>query len=666
MKNIYFLSLNMVNVVPYVYGLLRAYAEQNKLIADNYVWKEPFWKMEPVDTIVKKIIDPDILCISCYIWNHNQQLKIAEKVRKRYPYCKVICGGPHVPDASESYFSKHPYVDVLVHGEGEIPLLDLLIEFFKKNPRLKKISGISFNENGRSVKNPPGNMLPEELSIPSPYLLGLFDDFLNEEDLHKIGFLETTRGCPFSCSYCDWGVNSMNKIRRHDLEKIYQEIQFIGKRRIKDLYISDPNFGILDRDLEISHMLVETKKKYGYPQAVRINCAKNTNDRVYRISQLLFDNEMLWSTTLSMQSLDEKVLKAIKRNNIGIDNYRTLKGRYNEHGIPTYTEMILGLPLETRASFIKGVCSLLELGNHDDIRFFQLALLPNAPMSQKPTREKYGLKTKIKPLRVVDENCEREDVELVFETDTMNYDDWAYCTLFAEMIQALHNGGYTRFLSIYLNDNHLLSYTDFYDNLLKFMLKTEAECFKSFKRIRELINDFYNDPDMPETHKILNQPDIMEFLHTHNPARKGWRLYVYLWLSVSEEIESFYEHLQIYLRGQGVSLDKKIRDLLKYQQDIMITLDYDPKMGKTVSYEFNWFGHFFKKKKLTGTANTLHYADTHMGPGHRYELVKNDRCKFLVATNGYAYPYSRFRLFFHQPDTTKKLQHTELLVSAAN
>jgi len=654
MKSIYFLSLNMIQFVPYAYGFLRSYAEQDTLIDSNYSWKEPFCKIQAVETIAEEIIDPDILCVSCYVWNHNQQTKIAKVVKEKYPNCKVICGGAHIPDSSESYFFEHPYVDVLVHGEGEIPLKNLLIEFLNNTPDLNNIHGISFNENNKSIKTPSSTKLPKDLPIPSPYLNGFFDDFLSDGNPNKIGLWETNRGCPYSCSFCDWGVRTLNKMRLHDLDKIIKEIEYISTHKIEDIYITDCNFGIFKRDLDIVQMLVDAKKKYGYPRRIRIQFAKKSNDTVFEISKLLHNNEMLWGTTLSMQSLDMNVLRAVDRQYIGINNYKELKERYTEEGIPTYTELILGLPKETRESFINGICTLLDSGIHDDIRFYELVLLPNAPISQRLLREKYGIKTKFKPLRIVDQNCEREYVEIVFETNTMPYDDWAHCFLFAETIQALHNGGYTRFLAKYLNDNNALSYKNFYNNLLEFTLKTDVESFKSFKRIKKLISDFYDDPDIPQIHRILTQPDMIGFLNSYNPNRKGWQLWTYIWVSISEQIEDFYRNLLVFLNQQGVRSDKKVIDLIQYQQDIMITLGYDPKLGKTVAYKFNWFEYFFRNEALREESSTLHYTDTHMGTTHRYELGKNDKKKFLSAAIGFSYPYSKFRHFFHQPDMTER------------
>jgi len=655
MKSIYFLSLNGIQFIPYAYGLLRSYVEQDKRIVNHYVWNEPFCKIQAVEKIVEKMTDPDILCASCYVWNHNQQTQVAKMVKQKYPTCKVIFGGSHIPESSASYFLEHPYVDVLVHGEGEIPLKNLLVEFLNETPDLRRIPGISYNDNMKSVKTPSSPKLPKDLPIPSPYLTGLFENLPKEGTPNPIGLWETNRGCPFSCSFCDWGVRTTNKIRLHSLEKIIQEIDYIAKHKIEDLYITDCNFGMFKRDLEIAQRLVDSRKKYGFPKRVRIQFTKNSNDIVFEISKLLHDNDMLWGTTLSMQSVDMNVLKAIDRQNIGINNYKKLYGRYSEHGIPTYTELILGLPLETRESFIRGICTLFEIGIHEDIRVFELALLPNAPMSQGSVRKKYGLTTKLKPLRLTGKNCEREYVELVFGTNTMPNDDWAYCLLFSETVQALHNGGYTRFLSKYLNDTTALSYEDFYDNLLQYMLTTNVESFQSVKRIKKLINDFYGDPDMPQIQRIMTQPDIMEFLNFFNPARKAWQLWTYVWISISETIENFYDTIALYLNEQGVKLDKKIYDLLQYQKNLMLTLDYDPSLGKRVSNTFNWFEYFFENQALQEKDVTLHYTDTHMGISHRYELEKNDKKKFVTAAIGYSYPYSKFRHFFHQPDMTKKI-----------
>jgi putative methyltransferase len=415
MKRIYFLSLNMIPFVPYSYGMLRGYAEQDRRIAENYEWMAPFWEMVPVEDLLKKIVDPDILCASCFLWNCNRQLEAAKRVKERYPGCRVILGGPQIPNGRSSFLDEHPYVDILVHGEGEEPLEALLIGFLEKDPVLDRVPGISYRAGGRTRRTGKDRLLPQTLPIPSPYLNGLFDGFLNDPASVKMGLLETNRGCPFSCGFCDWG-SGINKVRTHDTGKVFREIEAIARYRIEEIYLADANFGLLDRDLDIARAFVDAKKRYGYPKGLRINFSNKLGSRILDISKLLYENDMLWGTTLTLQSLDKEVLNAINRPAIDVGRYEKLKRSFSELGIPTYTELILGLPLETRETFLNGICTLLNIGIHEDIRVHQLALLPNAPISQETERQTYGFHTKIRPLRLTEENGVAETVELVFGT----------------------------------------------------------------------------------------------------------------------------------------------------------------------------------------------------------------------------------------------------------
>ena len=128
------------------------------------------------------------------------------------------------------------------------------------------------------------------------------------------------------------------------MDRIQAEVDYFGSHKIEDIYITDSNFGLFERDLEIARALVACKEKYGYPQRIRIQFAKKSNQTVLAISRLLYENNMLWGTTLSMQSVDITVLEAIKRPMVSIEAYKSARETYAAHNIPTYTELILGLP----------------------------------------------------------------------------------------------------------------------------------------------------------------------------------------------------------------------------------------------------------------------------------------------------------------------------------
>ena len=179
------------------------------------------------------------------------------------------------------------YVDELVHGEGEIPFYKLLLALIDNEADLSAIPNISYRNGSRTIKTPVASGLTNDLPVPSPFLNGTFKEFLSDKHTNKIGLWETNRGCPYECSFCDWGVRSTNKIRRHDMEKIKNEIDYIARHKIEDLYITDCNFGILKRDLEITDLLVQARKKIGYPKRVRIQFAKKSNYTVFEISRRL-------------------------------------------------------------------------------------------------------------------------------------------------------------------------------------------------------------------------------------------------------------------------------------------------------------------------------------------------------------------------------------------
>src|SRR3990167_4556131 len=166
----------------------------------------------------------------------------------------------------------------------------------------------------------------------------------------------------YACSFCEWGSSAMTKVRQLPEEWVYGEIEWAGLNRMEYVDGCDSNFGILKRDVDIAKRLAETKVKYGYPQTYRTSFAKNSNEAIWTIANILHGAGMLKSVTLAMQSMDQGVLQNIHRKNIKFDHFGELVKKYEAAGIPTYTELIMGLPGETLESYIAGVESNLNAG----------------------------------------------------------------------------------------------------------------------------------------------------------------------------------------------------------------------------------------------------------------------------------------------------------------
>ena len=188
--------------LPYSVGLLQAYALTVTAIRDAYKFRGFVYLRERIHDVIARWEDnpPNVVGISLYIWNARWSLALAKAVKRRWPSCLVVLGGPHVPNRSDGYFESHPYADVLVHGEGEVTFSEVLQVQAKEQPRLDLVAGISFKDaNGLTVKTACRSRLNDLDVIPSPYLTGLFEELM-ELPYSWLASSETHRGCPFACT----------------------------------------------------------------------------------------------------------------------------------------------------------------------------------------------------------------------------------------------------------------------------------------------------------------------------------------------------------------------------------------------------------------------------------------------------------------------------------
>jgi putative methyltransferase len=183
------------------------------------------------------------------------------------------------------------------------------------------------------------------------------------------------------------------------------------------------------RDVDIAEFMVETKKKYGYPQKVVNLYGKNTDERIFQICKLLYQNGMHKGLGLSRQSMDEQALENTRRNNIKLSVYKSLQTKFEREGIPTFTEIILGLPGETYQSFAAGISELMETSLHCQLVIVLLEIYPNTEMGNPDYQKKYGMKTVrnvsygVHSLKQ-DSRWVTEYIDYVVATSSMPSDEW--------------------------------------------------------------------------------------------------------------------------------------------------------------------------------------------------------------------------------------------------
>jgi putative methyltransferase len=442
--------------IPYSIGCLWSYASQFDDIKDNVDLKDIIFRRENVDTLVDRLENPDVMAFSCYMWNWEWSKAVAQRVKERYPKCKIVFGGPQVTDRpeEEKFFKHHPYVDSISLAEGEISFTDILRNLI----------------NGKLLEKIYNYPRLTELDIPSPYLTGVFENIIADNPgVLWNGTLETNRGCPFACTFCDWGGLTYSKLKKFPEQKVLQELHWMAQNKMDYVTIADANFGVFtDRDMKFTEELVALQKEYGYPQVVDATWYKNSSEEIMEIVKKFISSGFNRGLTLSVQSMDMDVLEEIKRRNMEFSNLKHIFDICNKEQIPSYTELILGLPKETFESWSNGLCEVIEMGQHNAIESWLAQLLENAHLNTPGQRAEHEIDTVVVKDYISgfeEEDGISESVTLVRGTKDMPMPKFIDSWLYAWMINNFHNYGWTQIVSRFLRKYKGMSYLEFYNRL---------------------------------------------------------------------------------------------------------------------------------------------------------------------------------------------------------
>lgn len=309
------------------------------------------------------------------------------------------------------------------------------------------------------------------------------------------------------------------------MDRIRKEIDWLAAMKADYIFCADANFGILERDFEIAQYVVEVKNRTGFPLIFNGCYAKNSDDNVFKISKLLFDNKANKAATLAYQSMNMVALENVNRKNFTVENFSKLLQRYNKAGIPTYTEMILGLPGETYESFCQGLCALIEAGQHTNSTVYACQVYCNSLLGQKAYQKKHGIQVARMPINFIrflpPQSGEiQEYIDVVVETSTMSREMMAKAMTFCTCLQCFHHIGLLRCFAAYLRYEQNISYLNFYNKLLNYIFSAEGTLLQSlFVRINAICLDIktgewtYSDSRFGETGWFLEEGAFMELIY---------------------------------------------------------------------------------------------------------------------------------------------------------
>ena len=585
MKNVYMVQASTTyggNVfkaayLPYAAGLLAANAWTDDTVKKEYAFKRFIFTREPTDECVSSLESPAVMGFSNYIWNTQYNLALAKKVKAKFPECVIVFGGHNVPP-EDGFLKKYPFIDFLIHAEGEEAFAALLIEMTKEKPDFSGINNLSFRTQDGCVTTP--TVVLERTDYPSPYLNGWFDSIFEEHpDMQLDAILETTRGCPRSCAYCDWGCNCAG-VKLYPMERILAEIEWFAVHKVAFIWGADANFGAYERDVEIARYLMATREKYGYPERLRTNYAKNNRDRVLLINSMLEkDGVTKEGATLSFQSLNPDTLRAIGRQNMSMEDFRAQIAHYRAEGVTTYSELILGLPMETYDSFCRGIGTLLENGQHRLVKVYNCELLPNSPMAQPEYRKKYGIKTANVVFLTAHSGVDSEITErtdYVVATNTMSEEEWVKSNIFACYENSFHHNGSLRYIAIYAFYELHIRYEDFYNAVIDRIRRAEDSAMHGSYAF---LDHFY--------HTVIREEPMK--LYTNNLYGKlSWAPEYVPHLEAICRLDTFYGEMRELFISLGIKEDI-LEELYDYQR-CMLKRAFANHYSRTFTYD--WHKYF--------------------------------------------------------------------------
>ena len=439
---------------------LQAYARQYQ----QHILLKEYTINQQKDEIMKDLYEekPDVICFSCYIWNISFVKELAEDLKKVLPSVPFWAGGPEVSFDAEAFLAANPAFDGVMVGEGEETFLELAGYYVDHEKSLEQIRGIAFRKENQVLHNGWREIM--DLSkVPFPYKdLQDFD--------HRIIYYESSRGCPFSCSYCLSSVDK--KLRFRSLDLVRKELQFFLDHKV-------PQVKFVDRTFNCKHDHAMAIWKYIVEHDNGV-----TNFHFEIAADLLREEELELMATMrpgliqleiGVQSTNLQTLEAIRRKTDFSRICQIVERIHSFGNIHQHLDLIAGLPYEDYDSFHHSFNDVYALRPQQ----FQLGFLKVLKGSlMKQMEKEYGIVHK-----------EKEPYE-VLSTNWITYEDVLNLKKVENMVEVYYNSGQFENSLKYVETLFPDSFT-MYEALGRFYEQKGYDCI-SYNRLRryEILLEF--------------------------------------------------------------------------------------------------------------------------------------------------------------------------------
>jgi len=478
----------------------------------------------------------DLICFSCYVWNIEYVKEIAYIIKEAKKDIQILCGGPEVSFEVKKFMEDEPFVDYIIFGEGEITFKEFLHEFVKKYPKYSNIKGLAYRVDGCIVTNDERELISNLDLINYPY-----EENDNFED--KIIYYESSRGCPFNCSFC---MSSIDKrMRPFSIERVKTDLSMLLKTKARQIKFVDRTFNAdYKRSMEIMNFIVKHNENN-----MRIH---------FEITADIINSEFLnfigtmpinmFQFEIGVQSLNEATLMEINRHADKEKLYKVVKGIEENNNIHIHLDLIAGLPYEEYETFKKSFDGIYKL-NAEKLQLGFLKVLKGTKMYAD--KEKHAVKyRKVAPYEVI---C----------TKYISAEEILKLKAIEELVDKYYNEKYfEKALDYIMNNLFTKSSFDFYDS------------FSSYWQQKDLYKMSYSRKKL---YKIMF--DYVKYINKMTEEFIASLRYDYVFNNQHEELPD-------YLNKESEDKFKSIKRYLTNDSDFKNKYFKDSKKEEKIANEF--------------------------------------------------------------------------------
>ena len=520
---------------------------------DKEVFLREYTINQPKDEILKDIYGSgaDVVCFSCYIWNISFVRELIRDLAKILPETAFWAGGPEVSYDAENFLTEMPEVTGVLVGEGEKTFHDLLEYYIDGKGSLGEIRGIAYRD-GEEIRHNGWRELMNLSEIPFVYQH--LEEFEN-----RIIYYESSRGCPFSCSYCLSSIDK--KLRFRDLELVKKELQFFLDHKV-------PQVKFVDRTFNCKHEHAMAIWKYILEHDNGV-----TNFHFEVSADLLRDEEMdlmakmrpgLIQLEIGVQSTNPETIRAIHRH-MDLDKLERCVDRVHSfRNIHQHLDLIAGLPYEDYDTFQHSFNDVYQM-KPDQLQLGFLKVLKGSLMQEEA--EKYGIVHK-----------EKEPYE-VLSTNWLPYRDVLKLKAVESMVEVYYNSGQFQHTLEYLVPLAKDAFT-FYESLGAFYEKKGySEISHSRMRRYEILLEYLQEETdvsvEKASQKMLYDLYLREKLKkrpSFAPDQKVYETAIWDYRKANHIPKT--AHIEVFENGRAVLFDYERRDPLSnnaYTETIQLT-----------------------------------------------------------------------------------------------